>query len=62
MTAMTPIDVRDRVDDACANCGRRPLRPRSVSLDGNWLAEPDGHGGLNVFCPECWQREFGTGT
>ncbi len=25
----------------------------------DWLVESNGLGGLNVFCPGCWQREFG---
>lgn len=41
----------------CANCGRKP-RP-DEDPDDDWCVESDGVGGLHVFCPKCWQREFG---
>jgi hypothetical protein len=43
--------------DRCSNCGRAPPADE-YALDG-WHAEADGVGGLYVFCPECWDREFG---
>jgi len=27
--------------------------------DDDWRVKSDGLGELHVFCPECWQREFG---
>ena len=40
----------------CARCGRN-----RVPDDGQWHAEhPYGSSELLVFCPECWQREFGS--
>jgi Domain of unknown function (DUF4429) len=42
----------------CANCDRPP----SPSEDQDtWRAESDGYGGQHVFCPDCWQQEFGAG-
>ena len=43
----------------CANCGRTP-RPEE-NPDDDWRVESDGTGELYLFCPECWQREFGGG-
>jgi hypothetical protein len=34
-------------------------RPEENPAD-DWRAESDGLGELLVFCPECWQREFGS--
>ncbi len=53
---------------AFRSCGheRRPCRtavapPRPAeNADDDWRVESDGAGGLLVFCPECWQREFGS--
>lgn len=44
----------------CTDCGRGP-RP-DANADDNWRVEPDGLGGLHLFCAECWQREFGPGS
>jgi hypothetical protein len=41
----------------CSECGRVP-RP-DENADDDWRVESDGAGGLLVFCPQCWQREFG---
>jgi len=55
--ASTPVKHYLSVWNICANCersarqGERPAR--------TWHPEPDGRGGYHVFCPECWQREFG---
>ena len=43
----------------CSECGREP-RPGEKAAD-DWRVESDGLGELHVFCPECWQREFGAG-
>jgi hypothetical protein len=45
---------------ATPSAARTP-RP-GENLDDDWRAESDGAGELFVFCPECWQREFGAGT
>jgi hypothetical protein len=29
------------------------------NADDEWRAGSDGVGELHVFCPECWEREFG---
>ena len=42
----------------CANC-ERTSRP-DENPDDDWRAESDGTGELLVFCPKCWQREFGS--
>lgn len=41
----------------CANCARAPRPDDNAAND--WRVESDGVGELLVFCPECWQREFG---
>ena len=41
----------------CAECGRNPREDENA--DDEWRAESGGVGELNVFCPECWDREFG---
>jgi hypothetical protein len=48
----------DDPDLVCANCGREPLDDENLSDD--WRVESDGIGALWAFCPECWQREFGS--
>lgn len=45
------------VPDACSECGREPLEYEEA-LD-EWRVESDGVGALHVFCPGCWEREFG---
>jgi hypothetical protein len=51
-------DADDPADPAvCAECARHPRDGESAADD--WRAESDGTGELLVFCPECWQREFG---
>ena len=45
--------------DRCSECGREP-RADGDALD-EWHAESDGVGDLYIFCPECWDREFGKG-
>jgi hypothetical protein len=41
----------------CSECGREPREDENA--DDEWRAESDGVGELHVFCPECWEREFG---
>ena len=48
------VDVPDR----CAECGRE--RPPPHERRGEWHMETDGTE-LHLFCPECWDREFGPG-
>ena len=45
--------------DRCSECGREP-RADEHALAA-WRVEPDAVGELHVFCPECWDREFGEG-
>ena len=40
----------------CVECEREPREDENP--DDEWRAGSDGLGGLNVFCPECWEREF----
>lgn len=51
------VEQRRGAGDLCANCDRSPRRDEHPKDE--WRAEPDGRGGQHVFCPECWQREFG---
>jgi hypothetical protein len=41
----------------CVECGREPRDDESP--DDEWRAGSDGLGELHVFCPECWEREYG---
>ncbi|MBA3584722.1 MAG: hypothetical protein H0W36_09400 [Gemmatimonadetes bacterium] len=41
----------------CANCDRQPRADENA--EDEWRAGSDGLGELHVFCPECWEREFG---
>jgi len=41
----------------CSECRRAPDPDENPADD--WRAESDGTGELHVFCPECWQHEFG---
>ena len=41
----------------CAEWGREPCEDENA--DDEWRAGSDGVGELHVFCPECWEREFG---
>ena len=50
--------TNDPQEPHCANCQRTP-RP-GENPDDDWRIESDGTGELVVFCPECWQREFGS--
>jgi len=45
--------------DRCSECGREP-REDEYALD-EWRVESDGVGEPHIFCPECWDREFGEG-
>ena len=56
--ASTPAEQYRSVWNLCANCERSP-RPDERPARA-WYPEPDGRGGYHVFCPECWQREFGS--
>ena len=38
----------------------RPGLNRARNPDDEWRVESDGTGELLVFCPVCWQREFGS--
>jgi len=44
----------------CANCRRAPRDDERV--DDERRVRSSRAGELHVFCPECWQREFGGGT
>jgi hypothetical protein len=44
----------------CAECGRSPREDENG--EDKWRAGSDGVGELHVFCPVCWQREFGEGS
>ena len=50
-SAVDPAHLR------CANCGRKPREDENP--DDEWRVYSDGLGELHVFCPECWEREFG---
>ena len=41
----------------CVECGRESRDDENA--DDEWRAGSDGVGELHVFCPECWEREFG---
>ena len=41
----------------CSECGRKPREDEIA--DDEWRAGSDGVGELHIFCPECWEREFG---
>ena len=41
----------------CSECKREPREDENP--DDEWRVEFDGVGGMHVFCPECWEREFG---
>jgi hypothetical protein len=43
----------------CSNCGRSPVG-REVE-DGEWFFDSDEDGETYLFCPECWEQEFGSG-
>jgi hypothetical protein len=43
----------------CAQCGRQPRGDENAADE--WRCYSDGVGELIVFCPECVEREFGTG-
>jgi hypothetical protein len=46
-------------DLVCAECGREPRDDENG--DDEWRAYLDVDDDLSVFCPECAEREFGTG-
>jgi hypothetical protein len=41
----------------CSECKRKPREDENP--DDEWRAVLDGVGELHIFCPECWEREFG---
>jgi hypothetical protein len=41
----------------CSECKREPREDENP--DDEWRAVSDGIGELHIFCPECWEREFG---
>ena len=41
----------------CSECKREPREDENP--DDEWRAVSDGVGELHIFCPECWEREFG---
>lgn len=41
----------------CSECKREPREDENP--DDEWRVESDGVGELHIFCPECWEREFG---
>ena len=43
----------------CAECGRQPRDDENAADE--WRAYLDVDDDLQVFCPECAEREFGTG-
>jgi len=43
----------------CSECKREPREDENP--DDEWRAVSNGVGVLHVFCPECWEREFGAG-
>ena len=49
---------RDAEPLACTECDRNPRRDENAADD--WRVESVGLGELLVFCPKCWQREFGS--
>jgi hypothetical protein len=51
--------TNDPEETRWSNCQRAP-RPDENPND-EWRVESDGTGELHMFCPECWQREFGAG-
>jgi DNA-directed RNA polymerase subunit RPC12/RpoP len=46
-------------DIACAECGRKPREDEKAADE--WPAYRDIDDDLPVFCPECVEREFGSG-
>jgi len=42
----------------CSECKREPREDENP--DDEWRAVSNGVGVLHVFCPECWEREFGS--
>jgi len=44
----------------CSECKREPREDENP--DDEWRAVSDGVGELHVFCPECWRREFDSGS
>lgn len=45
--------------ERCFECGREP-RADEDALE-EWRLEFDEAGERHVFCPACWEREFGEG-
>jgi hypothetical protein len=43
----------------CAECGRKPRQDENAADE--WRAYLDVDDELPVFCPECAEREFGSG-
>jgi hypothetical protein len=41
----------------CSECKREPREDENS--DDEWRAVSDGVGEQHIFCPECWEREFG---
>ncbi len=57
--AWLPLDLRILLrPPRCANCGREPREDEKPGDE--WRVYSDGVGELVIFCPECWEREFGT--
>jgi hypothetical protein len=42
----------------CSEFKREPREDENA--DDEWRAVSDGVGELHIFCPECWEREFGS--
>ena len=55
MESVPPAEVRL----VCAECGRQPRDDENAADE--WRANAGVDDELHVFCPECAEREFGSG-